>query len=107
MVTTDTIINWAKERVENSKPISKDEWLDMSFKLNLLILSAVESLEQLRQNVAIRKLDVMKGQDKRNVAAADLEIEATNEYKEMKIAEAKVEQIKEFIRISKLNSNNL
>lgn len=106
-VTTDTIINWAKERVENRKPISRDEWLEMSFKLNVLILSAIEQLEELRQNVAIRKLDVMKGQEKRNVAAADLEIEATNEFKEMRIAEAKVEQIKEFIRIAKKNSDNL
>ena len=106
-VTTDVIINWAKERVENRKSISRDEWLEMSFKLNVLILPAIELLEQLRQNVVIRKLDVMKGQDKRNVAAAELEIEATNEFREMKIQEAKIEQIKEFIRIAKKNSDNL
>lgn len=106
-VSADLIISWLTGQVENRKVISKDDWLEIAFKLNVLYLPEVEKLESMRQKVAYTKLQALRVQEKRNVAAADLEVEATDEFREMKIQEAKIDQIKEFIRIAKKNTENL
>ena len=103
----DELLKKIQEQVDTGKHIPKDTWIDHAFRLNSGYLTLIEALEKKRQQVAIAKLEALKSQDKKNVAAAELEVEATVPYYEMRILEAKVEQVKEYIRISKLNSNNL
>jgi len=103
-VTVDLILGWLKEQVESRKSIQKDVWLDASFKLNLLLDDEEHFMEGMRQEVAQRKLDILKAQQKKNVASAEAEIEATDEYRLMREQEHKVERIKEFIRIAKKNA---
>jgi len=106
-VTGKAIVSWLQEQVEKKAVIPPKLWLDIAFKLNVLKLPETETLELMRQNVARRKLEVLKTQEKRNVAAADLELEATDESREMKNQEHLIEQIDEFIMIAKKNSENL
>ena len=106
-MTTDEILTKLSARVAEGKYLPKDDWLRVAFDLNVLYLGEIEALESQRQEVAIKKLSLLKSQEKRNVAAVNLEIEASEEYKKMRIQEAKVEQIKEFIRIAKRNTDNL
>ena len=47
----------------------------------------------------------MKTQEKRNVAAADVEIEASEEYRFMRDQEAKLDVVEEFVRIAKKNAD--
>lgn len=105
-VTADLIIGWLKEQVESRKIISKEIWLDCAFKLNLLQPDEVHEAEILRQAVAQEKLKILKAQEKRNVAAAELEIEASDEYRFMREQENKVDRIEEFIRITKKNADS-
>lgn len=104
-VNTDTIIGWAKSKVESKEVISREMWLDMAFKLNLLRIDEAQLYNKMRQAVAIKKIDIFKSQEKRNVAAVNLEIETTDEYKFMRDQEDKIYSLDEFIRIAKKNSD--
>lgn len=105
-ITADTVLNWAREQVESKKMPSREVWLDIAFRLNLLKIDEAALLNKMRQAVAKKKYEILKSQDKRNVAAAELEVEASDEYCFMKDQEAKLEVIEEFVRIAKKNSDN-
>lgn len=102
-VTCDLILGWLKEQVEKHKNIPQGIWMDAAFKLNLLQPDEVHQLEVMRQEIAKRKLDIMAKQAKRNVAAVELEVESSDEYRFMREQENKVDRIEEFIRIAKKN----
>lgn len=104
-ITSDTILSFLKDSVESKKMLNPSLWLESAFKLNLLLGDEHYQLENLRQDVAKAKLEVMKNQDKRNVAAAYLEIEATDEYRLMREQEHKVDRIEEFIKLAKKNAS--
>ena len=55
-------------------------------------------MEDLRLGVAKKKLSLIKAQEKRNVSAAELEIEASEEHRAMKFQRHKVDRIEEFIK---------
>ncbi len=110
-MTVDDILQELCKKVESGQSIPRDTWIGYAFKLNALILNQAELLESIRQQVALNKLEALNRQieakEKRNVSMAELEVEATDEYRKMRIEETKFEQIKEFIRIAKKNSDNL
>ena len=103
-VDSDLILNTLKEYVESKKSISREQWLECAFKLNLLRIDEAQLYNKMRQGVAEKKLEIMKGQDKKNVAAVEVEIEASDVYRFMKDQEDKIYSIDEFIRIAKKNS---
>lgn len=103
-VTSDLILGYLKELVESKKPIPKEEWLNCAFKLNLLRIDEAQLCNKMRQAVARKKLEILKNQSKRNVAAAEVEIEASEEYLFLRDQEDKLYSIDEFIRIAKKNS---
>lgn len=105
-ITTDSILDWLKERVESKKPIPQDAWADAAFRLNLLLADEHVDLENLRSLVSNKKLAIMKAQDKKNVAAAELEIEASDDYRVMRIQEHRVDRIEEFIKLAKKQMSN-
>jgi hypothetical protein len=114
LVTCDTILGWLKEQVEQKRLIDPKIWGDAAFKLNLLQADEDSTMEGQRQDVAKLKLDILKAQvygnhsllpQKKNVALADAEVEATDLYRLMRLQEHKVERIKEFIKIAKKNSD--
>ncbi len=100
-VNTDTILNWLKERVESKQPIPQDAWADAAFKLNLLLADEHHEMETMRSIVANMKLKILKAQEKRNVSLAEDEIEASEEYRQMKLQEHRVDRIEEFIKLAK------
>ena|SRR3990167_1780693 len=104
-VTSDLILDYLKSLVESKKVVPREEWLNCAFKLNLLRLDESKLLNQMRQTVAIKKHEIMKTQEKRNVAAADVEIEASEEYRFMRDQEAKLDVVEEFVRIAKKNAD--
>jgi hypothetical protein len=105
-ITADTILDWAREQVENKNMPSRETWLDIAFRLNLLKIEESQLLNRMRQSVATKRYLIMKAQEKRNVSAADLEVETTDEYRFMRDQEAKLEAIEEFVRIAKKNSDS-
>src|SRR5947209_5300896 len=97
-VTTDLILGWLQEQVKSKRMIPREVWLDAAFKLNLLLGDEVHEAEMLRQAVAQKKYEILKTQDKKNVAAAKIEVEASDLYRLMHEQEAKVSRIEEFIK---------
>ncbi len=104
-ITADTILNWAREQVESKNMPSREMWLDIAFRLNLLKIEEAQLLHRMEQAVATKHYEILKAQEKRNVSAADLEIETTDEYRFMRDQESKLDAIEEFVRIAKKNSD--
>ena len=100
-VSSDFILGYLKELVEEKKVIPREVWLDCAFKLNLLRLDEGQLYTKMRQAVARKKLDIFRAQEKRNVAAAELEIEATDEYRFMRDQEEKLQVVEQFVMIAK------
>lgn len=104
--TTDSVLKDLKEIVESGRMVDRSVWLTAAFTLNLLEIDENILLRQMQQKVAQKKLDILQGQAKRNVAAAELEVEATDEYRIMRDQEDKIESVKEFVMIAKKSSEN-
>lgn len=100
-VNADVIINWVKEKIESKQTPSRDDWIEISFRLVFLRLDEAQLYNKMHQAVSQKKLEILKGQTKKNVAAAELEVETTDEYKFMKDQEAKLYTIDESVRVAK------
>jgi hypothetical protein len=105
MINSDTILDWLKAKVESKQPIPQEAWLDAGFKLNLLLADEHLELENLRAIVSGLKLKIYKDQDKKNVAACEMEVEASVEYRSLKLQEHRVGRIEEFIKLAKKNAS--
>lgn len=101
-VTTDTILEALKGWVENKTPIAPHLWIDACSKLNILKGDEVKILFDLQQKVALRKVALIENGD--SVAKAKAKTDASEEYKNFKIQEAKIEMIEESIRIAKIQA---
>ena len=104
-INSDLILGYLKSLVESKTPIPRESWLDAAFKLNLLRLDESQLYTKMLQEVAKKKLEIFQGQAKRNVAAAELEIEATDEYRFMRDQREKLDVIEEFVKIAKKNAD--
>lgn len=104
-ISSDTILNWAKDQVENKQIIGREIWIDIAFKLNLLRLDETALFNKMKQAVAVRKLEILKSQEKKNVAAANAEVETLDEYRFLKDQEQKIYTIDELVRIAKKSAD--
>lgn len=102
LVTADFILQTLNEWVEEKHPIGPDVWLDASAKLAVLLGFETDKLWVMQQNVA--KLRVLHIESGASVAKADALIEAEDIYREMQKQKAKIDQIHELIKISKLQA---
>lgn len=88
-----------KEQAENKKPIDPLQWLQAAEKLNAVMGDDIDILLDLRMTVAkLRMESIASG---KTVSYAKAVVEASEEYTSMKRQEAKIEQIKESIRLAK------
>ena len=104
-ITSDFILGRLKELVESKTSIAKEIWLEVAFKLNLLRIDEAQLSNKMRQAVAVKKFEILKKQEKKNVSLMEVEVEAGDEYRFMKDQEDKIYSIDEFIRIAKKNSD--
>lgn len=105
-VTVDSIIGTMQEWVENKSPIDPATWVDAAAKLNVLLGAESDELFLLQQQVAQNKLEFLNElaatTGKKNVSEAQLKVETSDQYRQMKSQEAKIKRVEEFIRIAKL-----
>ena len=102
--TTDTIIADLKKIIESRKPLNRELWLEAAFYLSVLREDEAHRLNYLNQMVAKQKVEILKLQEKKNVAAVMIEVEALPEYFEMKNQEAKIYSVDQLIMVAKKNS---
>lgn len=100
LVTTELILTTLKEWIETKTPIAPHLYVDAALKLNLLKGDEVENLYNLQQKVALRKVALIENGD--SVAMAKAKTDASDEYKDYKKQEAKIEMIEEAIRLAKV-----
>lgn len=101
-VTTNTILNWLKESVEQKRVVDAHTWVDACQKLNVLIGDEHDKLYEMQQKVAQLRIARIESGD--SVAKAKVYIEATEEHKKARKQEARIEQIQEAIRIAKIQA---
>jgi hypothetical protein len=104
--TADSIISDLRKIVSERKPLNRELWLEAAFYLSLLRETEAQKLNKLNQEVAVIKLSILKEQDKKNVAAAEIEIATMDKFVEMKDQEAKIVTMDELIRVAKKNSES-
>jgi len=106
LVTVDTILDYLQEAVGEKRPIEPAVFIDAAQKLNVLLGDEIDLLYTQQQKVAQMKYGHLQEQknEKKNVSAAEAYIKTTDEYREMRVQEAKVKRIEEFVRIAKLQS---
>ena len=92
--------------VESKQNISREAWLETAFKLNLLRIDEARKLNKLNQVIAKKKLEIKQSQEKVNISAIELEVQASDEYREMKDQEDLLYSLEEFVRIAKKNSDS-
>lgn len=100
--TLETVIGDITNMVENRVPISPQMWLQSAQFLNLFLEDETNRLYDLQSRIA--KLRAQLLPQAKSVAALKVTIEATDDWCEMKKQEAKIAQIIEYIRISKLQA---
>jgi len=105
-ITADTILNYLKEAVESKKVLSEEIWEDSALKLNMLLADEHLAMEDLRTDVAKKKFEILKAQEKRNVALAEAEVEAGDEYRIFRLQQHKVDRVEEFIKICKARAKS-
>lgn len=104
LVTTDTILDYLKEAVQNKESLPPTIWVEAAAKLNVLRSDEDDKLFEMQQELAKEKVRVLEAQEEKNVSAVKLRIEATDLYKASRKQSAKIEMIEEFIRIAKLQA---
>lgn len=108
--TADTVIADLKKIVSERKPLNRELWLEAAFYLSLFREDEAQKLNRLNQEVSKLKLSVMDEQQnkdgKKNVAAADVVVSASDKFLEMKNQEARITTIDELIRVSKKNAES-
>lgn len=100
LVTTDTILDWLQEQVEQKQPVTPTKSLEIAQKLNVLLGDEHDHLYKLEQEVAKAKLEMLSKGDK-SVARAEIEVQATDLFRTRQNQKARIGRIEEMIRISK------
>lgn len=102
--TADSVISDLKKIVSERKPLNRELWLEAAFYLSLLREGEAQKMNRLFQEVSKIKLELLNKQEKKNVAAVDIEIATTDKFLEMQDQSAKLYTIDELIRVAKKNS---
>jgi len=89
-----------KKCTEDKIPVAPSTWIDAAQKLNIFIGDENDTLYQLEHTVANMKFNILKDPDM-TVAKSKAIVEASEDYKQYRIQQARVKQIQEFIRIAK------
>ena len=101
-VSANTIMDWMAQQVAEKNPIDPHLWLEAALKLNVLTQAEQELRFDMEQTVALHRKVLLD--DGKTVAYAKTMIEATDDYKKMRIQKAKIDRILQFIMLSKQHS---
>lgn len=101
--TIDTILNDLKSNVEKREVVHPSWWVESAEMLNLLLADDQDKLFGLQQEIAKERYEILKSQTKRNVSEANLIVETTDKFREMRTLEAKIRRVQEQIKIAKIH----
>ena len=90
-----------QKRVEQKIPIAPYQWMETAEKINALLGTEQETLFDLEQKIAQKRLMLYNSQEKPNVSAVKMQLEASYEFREARSQRAKIDRAIEFIRLAK------
>lgn len=91
--------------VESKKIIPREWWIEAAFDLNLLRIDEAQLFNRMKQRVAEMKMELKKKQDKVNISAIEMEVEATDEYRLMRDQEDLIYSIDQFVMVAKKSAD--
>lgn len=100
--TCDSILAWLKDQTESRKPIDPHLWMEAAQALNVLISNENDKLIEMEQKLAELRVGIRSNQ--KSATDAKIYFEALPEYAEARKQKAKIEQIREAIRLAKLSA---
>ncbi len=104
-VTVDTILDFIKGRMEEKKADFDTEfWMKAAMTLTILLPDEIGKLYDKQKEVSQMKINLLERQAKRNVSEANMIIEATDIYRDMRKQESRIKQIEEIVRIAKIQA---
>jgi len=110
MTRIDEILKGLKEFAEQKKVPSSDTLLVYAENLNILLLDELDTLVDMEQELAKLKKAILDKQvsegGKRNVSAAEIEVESTDIFAMKQKLENKIDRVKEEILIIKKRAGN-
>jgi len=101
--TTDSVLTKLRVMVETRKPITSEEWIDAALFLN--ILKSDEDDEFLKHDTLLAKKRLEIRARHKSAVDAENELKTTEEYQNYQRQKARIDNIKEFIRIAKKQSD--
>ena len=102
LVTTESILHYLQEKVEQKEQLPPSTWIDAAMKLAALIGNENDKLFDLQQKIAQARVELIDSG--KSVSMAKVVVEATDIHKEAQKQKARIEQIWEVIRIAKLRA---
>ena|SRR3990167_896880 len=102
--TVDSVIAELKKKVEDREVVHPSWWLEAAEFLNILLGDEQDNLFRLQQNIAQERKELLGHQVKRNVSECNLIVEASDQYREMRMLDAKINRVKEQIKIAKVHA---
>ncbi len=107
-VTARVIVDSLARAFEQRQAVPKERLLDAAMKLSVLSLEEVAVLTQMEQEIAKLKVLMLENQlkdgVKKNVSEVEINIEATDAYREMRRQKAFVGMIEEMIHTARLSA---
>lgn len=100
--TADSVLGWLHQQTETRKPISPHLWMEAAQALNVLSSDENDKLISLESEVAQLRVSIMESG--KSVTAAKVVVEASPLYSQARKQRAKMEQIKEAVRLAKLSA---
>lgn len=94
--TCDSILSWLKDQTENKRPISPHLYLEAATALNILSSDEVDKLIDMESELAKARAQIGG-----TAAGAKIAVEALPLYGEARKQRAKIEMIKEAVRLAK------
>jgi len=101
-ITFDDIMEGFRKMAANNEVVDPQRALNGAIKLNSLLMGEVERLIVLEHDVAVMKRDCLARGD--TASAAKMNVEASEEYKQMRMQGARVKNAQELILIVKKNA---
>ena len=110
MNTVEKILQAFEDKAKQHGTVNPSYWLDGAMKLTSLLGNETDKLYLKQKELAQMKLDFLNQVDengkKFSVAMANLKVEATDEWVEMKQLEAKIKRAEEIVRLAKKKSTS-
>ena len=101
LITTDTILERLETAVETHEGLPAAKWLDAAQALIALLGNEHDKLYRLEQAVNKAKLEFLDSSEKISVARAEIEVKATDLYREWRLQDSKIKRVEELIRVAK------